>query len=192
MSDQLPWPYSLLIPANMVGAWLGVAFALGASARTIPTGALRGLIGLLSAVASYYLLFAIFGEGFRAIGAGHAATVWGTVALLAGPIMGGAGSTWRHAAGWRRAFGLAVLTAGLAGEGLAFGLPRLMHVDRLASDPGALLYGVEIVLALILPFVLLRPGERLRGYVATVVLTVAAVIAMGPAISLLRDLADTF
>src|SRR6478609_8909917 len=76
-SDQLQWPYSLLIPANMIGIWLGVAFALGASARTIPTGALRGLIGLLSAVAAYYLLIAIFGHSFRAIGASHAATIWG-------------------------------------------------------------------------------------------------------------------
>ena len=36
-----------------------VAFVLGASARTIPTGALRGVIGLLSAVAAYYVLIAV-------------------------------------------------------------------------------------------------------------------------------------
>ena len=46
----------------MIGIWLAVAFALGGSARTIPTGALRGLIGLLSAVAAYYLLFAVLGS----------------------------------------------------------------------------------------------------------------------------------
>ena len=206
LSDQLPWPYGLLIPANTVGAWLGVAFVLGASARTIPTGALRGLIGLLAAVATYYLLFALFGEGFRAIGAGHAATVWGAVALVAGPIMGAAGSTWRHAAGWRRAFAVAILAAGLVGEGLGFGLPRLLRVeqlptgsetlllriDQLTMDPSAVILVVEVVIGSLLPFVLLRRGERLRGYVATVALTVAAVIAIGPAISLLRDLADTF
>ncbi len=84
-SDQLQWPYSLLIPANMIGIWLGIAYGLGASARTIPTGALRGLIGLLAAVAVYYLLFATLGAGYRAIGAGHAATVWGLVALLRRP-----------------------------------------------------------------------------------------------------------
>jgi Family of unknown function (DUF6518) len=192
LSDQLPWPYSLLIPANAVGAWLGVAFVLGASARTVPTGALRGLIGLLAAVAGYYALFAVFGQGFRAIGAGHAATVWGAVALVAGPVMGLAGSTWRHTRGGRRALGAAVLAAGLAGEGLVFGVPRLVHLDQLSTDPGALLYGFEILLGAVLPFVLLRPGERMRGYLATVALAIAAAVAIGPAISLLRDLADTF
>src|SRR5262245_60448174 len=88
ISDQLPYPLGVLLPANAIGAWLAVAFVLGASARTIPTGALRGLIGLLSAVAAYYLLIAMFGEGYRAIGASHAATIWGAVALATGPIMG--------------------------------------------------------------------------------------------------------
>ena len=49
-SDQLAWPYSLLVPTNAIGVWVGVAFVLGASARTLPTGALRGLVGLLTAV----------------------------------------------------------------------------------------------------------------------------------------------
>ena len=56
LSDQLEYPYSALIPANMIGAWVGLGFILGASAKTVPTGALRGLIGLLSAVGAYYLL----------------------------------------------------------------------------------------------------------------------------------------
>jgi hypothetical protein len=92
VADGLAWPYGLLIPANLIGVWLGVAFVLGASARTIPTGALRGVIGLLSAVAAYYVLIAVFGQGIRAIGASHAATIWGAVALLAGPVMGAAGA----------------------------------------------------------------------------------------------------
>src|SRR4249919_1081272 len=141
LSDQLQWPYSLLIPANMIGIWLGVAFALGASARTIPTGAIRGLIGLLAAVAVYYLLFATLGEGYRATGAGHAATVWGLVALLAGPVVGGSGAVWRHGSGRPRATAVAVLAAALIAEGVVFGVTRLVHVDRLANDPGALLYG---------------------------------------------------
>ena len=116
LSDQLQWPYSLLIPANMIGVWLALAFALGASARTIPTGALRGLIGLLAAVAVYYLLYTL-GAGYRAIGAGHAATVWGLVALIAGPVMGGAGAVWRHASGRPRAVAVAVLAAALIAEG---------------------------------------------------------------------------
>jgi Family of unknown function (DUF6518) len=191
VSDQLTWPYSLLIPANAIGVWLGVAFALGASARTIPTGVLRGLIGLLSAVGSYYLLFAVLGEGIRAVGASHAATVWGAVALLAGPLMGGAGSVWRYGHGWPRAIGVGILAAALIGEGVVFGYER-WTLDGLGTDPGAFLFAAEILLGLVLPLLLLRRGERLRGYVATAVLAVIAVVAIGPVTTLVREVADRF
>ena len=153
---------------------------------------LRGLIGLLSAVAAYYLLNAALGQGFRVIGASHAATVWGAVALLAGPLMGGAGSVWRYGQGWPRAIGVGILAAALIGEGLVFGAGRLIHVDQLGTDPGALLLAVEIVLGLALPWLLLRRGERLRGYVATAVLAVVAAAAIGPVTALVRALADRF
>ena len=192
ISDQLSWPYSLLIPANAIGAWLGIAFILGASARTIPTGVLRGLIGLLSAVAAYYLLNAALGQGIRVIGASHAATVWGAVALLAGPLLGGAGSVWRYGEGWPRAIGVGILAAALIGEGLAFGAARLIYVSQLGTDPGAFLLAVEIVLGLALPWLLLGRGERLRGYVATAVLAVIAAAAIGPVTALVRALADRF
>jgi hypothetical protein len=192
ISDQLEWPYSLLIPANAIGAWLGIAFALGASARTIPTGALRGLVGLLSAVASYYLLNALLADGFRAIGASHAATIWGAVALLAGPVMGGAGAVWRYGHGWPRAIGVGLLSAALIAEGAAFGGPRLVHVDQLGNDPGALLFAAEAVLGLSLPALLLRRGERLRGYVATASLAIVGAIAITPVTTVLRALADSF
>jgi uncharacterized protein DUF6518 len=192
VSDQLAWPFSLLVPANAIGIWLGVAFGLGASARTIPTGVLRALIGLLSAVAAYYLLIAALGEGFRAIGASHAATVWGAVALLAGPLMGGAGSVWRYGHGWPRAIGVATLAAALIGEGLVFGAGRFARVDHLGTDPGAFLFAAEVALGLVLPWLLLRRGERLRGYVATVGLAAIAVVAIGPITTLVRALADRF
>ena len=192
VSDQLGYPLGLLIPANAIGAWLAVAFVLGGSARTLPTGALRGLIGLLSAVVAYYLLNAAFGQGYRALGASHAATVWGAVAVIAGPILGGAGAVWRHGAGWPRALGVAVLAAALIGEGIVFGGPRLVHVDQLVHDPGAFLFLGEIVIGALLPFALLRPGERIRGYLATAALAVAAVLAIGPVTTLVRTIADTF
>jgi Family of unknown function (DUF6518) len=192
LSDQIAWPFGLLIPANATGAWLGVAFALGASARTIPTGALRGLVGLLSAVATYYLLFALLGQGFRAIGAGHAATIWGAVALLAGPVMGAAGAVWRRAAGWPRAIAVALIASSLIGEGVAIGGPRLIHVDQLGTDPGAFLLGAEAMLGGLLPFVLLRQDERVRGYLATVALAVAAGVGIEPAIHVIRTFADRF
>jgi len=191
-ADGLAYPLGLLIPANAIGVWLGTAFILGGSARTIPTGALRGVIGLLSAVAAYYVLIAIFGQGYRAIGASHAATIWGAVALLAGPVMGAAGASWRHGTGWPRAIGVAILASALFAEGFVFGAPRLIHVDQLAYDPGAILYAAEMALGLALPWLLLRRGERLHGYVAAAGLAVIAAAAIGPVTSILRGLADRF
>jgi Family of unknown function (DUF6518) len=192
LSDQLQWPYNLLIPANMIGIWLGIAYALGASARTIPTGAIRGLIGLLAAVAIYYLLFAILGAGYRAIGAGHAATVWGLVALIAGPVMGGAGAVWRHASGRPRAIAVAILAAALIAEGAVFGISRLVHAEQLGADPGALLFGAEILIGVALPTVLLRRGERGSGYAVTAGFAILGALAIGPVTAILRNLADRF
>jgi hypothetical protein len=191
-ADGLAWPYGLLIPANLIGVWLGVAFVLGASARTIPTGALRGVIGLLSAVAAYYVLIAVFGQGIRAIGASHAATIWGAVALLAGPVMGGAGAVWRHGAGWPRAIGVALFSSALFAEGFVFGAPRLIHPDQIAVDPGALLFAGEMILGLVLPWFLLRRDERLRGYAALAGLAVVAALAIEPVTAVIRGLADRF
>ena len=101
-------------------------------------GALRGLVALLAAVAAYYLLIRFLGEGFRAIGAAHAATVWGLVAALAGPALGAAGATWRHGRGWPRAISASLLAALFVAEGIAFGSARLLPWDDLAGDPGAL------------------------------------------------------
>src|SRR5262249_36836404 len=180
VSDQLPYPYGLLLPANTIGVWLAVAFVLGASARTIPTGALRGVIGLLSAVVAYYALIAAFGGGFRGIGASHAATIWGAVALVTGPVLGLAGAVWRHGVGWPRAIAVATLAAALIGEGFMFGAGRLAHVDQLGTDPGALLFGLEILVGAGVPFVLLRPAERVRGDVATAGLALLAALAIVP------------
>lgn len=191
LSDQLGYPAGLLIPANLIGVWLGLAFVLGASARTVITGALRGLIGLLSAVAAYYLLIGLLGDGFRAIGASHAATVWGAVAIIMGPLLGLAGGTWRHTSGWARALGVGLLAAALIGEGVVFGGGRIARFDPLI-DPGSLVLAAEIVIGAVLPFALLRPEERLRGYLATAALAVLAALAIGPVTALVRGIADRF
>lgn len=203
-ADGLAYPLGLLIPANAIGAWLGVAFVLGASARTIPTGALRGVIGLLSAVALYYVLISIFGQGFRAMGASHAAAVWGGVAFVAGPVMGGAGAVWRRAGTWRgggtwrrgttwpRAIGVALLASGLFAEGFVFGAPRLVRVDQLVYDPGAFLFAGEMLLGAAVPWLLLRRGERRLGYLAAGGLAVIAALAIGPVTTIVRGLADRF
>ncbi len=65
-------------------------------------------------------------------------------------------------------------------EGFSFGASRLVHLDRLGTDPGALLFGAEMLLGLALPAILLRRGERIRGYVAMAALAIVAALAIGP------------
>ncbi len=174
-----------------MGAWLAVAFAAGATGRTVVLGALRGLVALLAAVGTYYLLIRLLGEGIRPVGAAHAATVWGFVAAIAGPALGAAGATWRHGRGWPRAISVSLLAAVLVAEGIVFGSARL-PLDDLAGDPGAILLAVEAVVGLALPAMLLDRGERLRGYVALVAMAAGAVLVIGPAVGLVRALADRF
>ena len=159
--DRLGFPWTGVIPVSLIGSWLAVAFVLGTTARTPATGALRGLIGLLAAVVAYYTWSRCSTAG-SAVGARHAAFVWGTVALLAGPCLGLAGGVWRDGAGRPRALAVAVLAAGLIAEALVFGAGRLLHVD-VVVDPGALVLGAELVLGLALPMLLLRGAERLTG-----------------------------
>jgi hypothetical protein len=185
LADQLPHPWQVIIPANYIGAWLGLGFLLGASARTVPTGALRGLIGLLSAVAAYYALISIFGEGFRLLGASHAATTWGAVALIAGPVFGAAGGAWRHWEGNGRAFAVGLLAASLIAEGIAFGKLR-------TGDAAGIFFLVEIGIGLAIPALLLRDRERLVGYAATLLLAVAFGVAIEPVTALVRAAADRF
>ena len=106
--------------------------------------------------------------------------------------MGGAGAVWRHGAGWPRSIAVGLFSAGLLAEGVVFGVGRLAGIEQLTSDPGALLLGAEIVIGVILPFVLLRPGERLRGYLATATLALVAGVSIGPVVALLKELADRF
>lgn len=191
LSDELGYPLGLLIPANLIGVWLGLAFALGTTARTVPTGALRGLIGLLSAVVGYYVLNALLGDGYRAIGASHAATVWGVVALGMGPLFGLAGGTWRHTTGPRRAAAVALLAAALVAEGVAFGGTRLLGLD-VANDAGAVIFGLETLIGLALPLILLHARERVVGATAMLGLAAGAALAIGPVTALIRGLADRF
>ena len=99
---------------------------------------------------------------------------------------------WRHGHGWPRAVAVAVLSAALLAEGVTFGLGRLVRVDQLSTDPGALLFGIEILIGLALPALILSSGERLRGYLATLALGVAGAIAIGPVTTALRGIADRF
>jgi len=187
LSDDLGYPTGLLIPANLVGVWGLVAFGAGAGARSVFGGAGRGLFALLAAVAVYYLAYGLLGEGWRAAGAGRAAVIWGSVALLAGPTLGLAGSVWRHRQGTARSLGIAVPAGVLISEGLLFG-------SQVASDPAARsLLTVEVLVGVALPVFLVRGMRaKLIGLGAAVLVAVASLVGLLVMLPALRAAADTF
>ena len=65
-------------------------------------------------------------------------------------------------------------------------------MDRVADDPGAVLLAVEVLIGVALPAILLDRGERLRGYAALAAIAAAALLAIGPVVDLVRELADRF
>ena len=149
-------------------------------------------MALLGAVAAYYLLIRVLGEGIRLIGAAHAAMVWGLVAAIAGPALGAAGATWRLGRGWPRAISAALLAAVFVAEGIAFGSARLLPWDHLPGDPGTVLLVVEALVGLALPAIMLGRGERLRGYASLVAISAVALVAIRPVVGMVRQLADQF
>ena len=97
------------------------------------------------------------------------------------------------AAAGRGRSGSALLAAALFAEGLRRSGRRGWSTSTSSgTDPGALLFGAEMLLGLALPAILLRRGERIRGYVAMAALAIVAALAIGPVTALVRGLADRF
>ena len=106
--------------------------------------------------------------------------------------MGGAGAVWRHGSGWPRAIGVAVLAAALFAEGFVFGAPRLVHLDQLGTIRARSLFAARDARRLVLPWFLLRRGERFRGYAATAGLGGRRRAGDRAGDAVLRSLADRF
>jgi hypothetical protein len=60
------------------------------------------------------------------------------------------------------------------------------------GDASRVLLTAEAAIGALLPLLLLRPGERIRGYLATFVLAIAGGLAIGPFTTLVRGIADRF
>jgi hypothetical protein len=187
LSDDLGQPQGLLIPANLVGVWALVAFGAGAGARTVAGGAGRGLFALVAAVAVYYLAYGLLGEGWRALGAARAATIWGLVAIVTGPPLGLAGSVWRHRTGWARSIAIGIPAGILIAEGI---LSQAQAGDDVAAR---ILYAVEALVGFTLPLIAVS-GARWRAIALCAATLVAAVALAGLLLVLpaLRAAADTF
>ena len=192
-ADQLAWPFQLLVPTNAVGAWLAVAFAAGATGRTVLLGRAAGPRGAPRRRGRLLPPDPAPGRGDPAHRGRPRGDGLGSRGRdrRAGARRGGRNVAPRAglAAGDLR---LALLAAVFVAEGIAFGSARLLPWDDLAGDPGAVLLVVEALVGLVLPAILLGRGERLRGYASLVAISAVALVAIGPVVGMVRALADQF
>jgi hypothetical protein len=100
---------------NVFTPWLAAAWLAGTTAPAPRNGAARGLSLLLATVGSYLVLAAVSGDALTL------APRLVPLALVAGPIFGVAGATWRGGGPWAVPGG-ALLGGAIVAEGLALQL----------------------------------------------------------------------
>lgn len=167
--------------ADVGGLWLVTAFAVGATVSTAGQGAITGTLTLLTAVSTYYLSTYMLDEpitGARTIPRLGFVGPWIVAALVGGPIFGGAGFLWRTWQGWLRVVAVALVSGFLTAESVLW----LLRGTSMMSVSGA-----ELVCAAVLPWLMLRPGERLMavglasGFGLVALATFSTVVALlGP------------
>jgi hypothetical protein len=188
LGDRLPadTPLHVVVAlANAAGPWLVTAFVVGALAGAPLAGALTATGALVAAVAVYYL--SIYALGNTVADLVRTAGVWLAVSAVVGPLLGVAGGAWvRPRAAWHRVGAVGLLAGTLAAEGIL----RLIQVEAWTGlDPTRtdIQVGlIELAAAVALPAVLLSNGERLRGYLAAAMATVAATVIAAGALAAIR------
>jgi len=157
LGDGLPIdaPTIVLVAlANAAGPWLVTAFAAGAMAPDRSLGAISGALALSVAVATYYIGLAI--RGVAPADLGVVSIAWIGVALVAGPVFGAAGGTWRSS---RSPVAVAILTGALLAEA-AYRFIELEAWDGIDVTRTSMQVAiVNLVAAIVLP-VLLLPRDR--------------------------------
>jgi hypothetical protein len=145
--------------------WLLLAFVTGAVIARPSWGALAGAATLTLAVGTYY--FAIQSSGDRAgIPLQGAMTGWLAVALIAGPVFGLAGATWRSGPRFMRAPAVGLLVGALVGEVAYFAGDAVRHGLWQWGDTRIWLALADFSVAVSLPLLLLRGfSQRLQAYV---------------------------
>ena len=141
VTDELGLPLTAGYPGERHGGRGSASPSiLAASARTVPTGALRGLIGLRLGGRRVPRPHPGLRRGVPRHRGSHAATVWGAVALRRRAVLG-----WRRSGIWRLGHGLprsiavALLAAALIAEGVVGRrCPRWLARRPAAHNPGFL------------------------------------------------------
>lgn len=184
-----PWA----IAGNVAGTWVVVAFLVGAFAMkgAAREGALGGLVALLAATFAYYLGMSIGWDLVNVARLLPGVLTWGAVALVAGPVSGGAGAVWRRHSfrgrqqWWLPSVAIGILSAPLAAEGLYIAL-------QFAGEAGSVAGFIELIVGLVLPVWLLRTWQEWRiAYTVMSTLGLLGLVAMGYGLRAIQMLAGS-
>lgn len=171
-----PWA----IAGNIAGTWVLVAFVVGAFAMTgtARTGAIGGLIALLTATLAYYVGTSIAWDMVNVARLIPGVLVWGAISLVAGPVTGAAGAVWRggifryRTDWWLKPIAVGILCAPLAAEGLYMAW-------LFSGEAGAFAGFAELLMGLVLPVWLLRSWQEWRlAYVTLSTLGILGLAAL--------------
>jgi hypothetical protein len=142
--------------ANAISPWLLVAFLVGSRMPDRRWAAAAGFATLVLALIGYYAMIELrYGYGAST----SSLLLWGSAAVVGGPVFGIGGWSWRFEDGWRRAAAVGLLAACAIAEGV--------YLLGILSDPAV---GAAFVLVgALVPLVFARSAaDRGRAYVAVV------------------------
>ncbi|WP_203904942.1 DUF6518 family protein [Virgisporangium aliadipatigenens] len=156
---------------NSGAAW---SFAAFVACAVLPVrgwaAALAGTLVLLGADLGYYACTTLFLHDDVSGAALKGPLAWGVVALVAGPLFGAAGATWRRGEPWWRPVALGLLGGIFVAQAL-YDLVVLRYVPEAVVSVA---FGVGAVLLLGRTW-----SERGRASVATIAWTVLMCVALG-------------
>ncbi len=180
-------PSNSAVPAaaglgNLPSHWLATAFLIGVIARGKLQGATFAGLGLALAVVVYYMAIHLAGDRPYS-DLSQAARAWLAVAVIAGPIFGLAGATWRAGPPRWRPWAVALLAGALAGEAVYLAHSLSIFEPFTLRDTATVFAMLEIATAGALPFLMLRRSQDrslalLIAVVCALVMAVATVLVI--------------
>ena len=173
---------------NLPSHWLATAFLIGTLARGKLLAAIWATLGLGLAVAVYYTAISLAGDRPDA-DLSSAARAWLLVAVAAGPLFGTAGATWLTGPRSYRPFAVGLLCGVFAGEAVYLVAAHGSLSSFSLGDTPTAFGAIELVIALALPFLMLRDGpSRLTALATGAVCALLTYVAIVLVIEGVRDL----
>ncbi len=171
---------------NVPSVWALLAFWVGASGSSIGGAAVRATVCLGVAVGAYYLVSTLSGArtGVQVL---PATTVWLGVAMVAGPVFGGAGAGWRLRPGRLAGWSVALLAGVLVAEAWMLAAELLPYRGVDLSERTFQVAALDLIVALALPFLLLRrAADRRVALVGMPLVAAAGIVGLEALAAVLR------